>query len=277
MRARAVTGGIHGRIKSTLGAALLAPLFFAAGCGGEGGGGTGEESGLAETHLATWSHAGADGPDEWASLDPAYATCGTGERQSPIDIVGAKRRPFPPVELDYAPVRATLIDNGHAIEAELEDSGSSARIGGDEFTLEQFHFHMPAEEVVGGKSFAASIHLVHLDEDGGAAVVGLLVEPGPENPVIERLAEEVPEETDEPVEVEGELDLAGLVPDGDAFRYEGSLTTPPCTEGITWTVFEDPVTMSPEQLEAFAGAYDANARPVQARNGREISVGPGLG
>lgn len=269
-----LNGYVRG-VRSLLGAAFIASLFLFAGCGdGESDGES--PSALAEPHLAEWSHAGANGPEKWAALDPAYDLCETGKNQSPIDIRGAVRRPFPPVRLDYAPEKVTMIDNGHAIEADIEEGASAVRIERDRFSLDQFHFHMPAEERIDGRSYAASIHLVHLSDDGRAAVVGLLVEPGPENPVIEELVEAIPAEPGETTEIEGEMDLADLVPvGGDAFRYQGSLTTPPCSEGISWTVFKEPVTMSREQLDAFAEAYPENARPIQPRNGREIRVGPG--
>lgn len=270
-----IFAGAAGRFRSLrplLGTALVGAAFSLGACGGD----SEKNESAAEPELAHWSYEGSDGPGEWASLDSEYGLCETGREQSPVDITGAAGGAFPPAKLSYSPESLTLINNGHAIEAELEDPESSVTIGGKEYGLAQFHVHSPAEEKIEGRSFAASIHLVHLTDKGEAAVIGLLAEPGPENPVIAKLIDQMPLEDEKTAEIEGDVDLTDLVPSGaEAFRYKGSLTTPPCTEGITWTVFRKPITMSQEQLEAFTDAHPGNARPVQPLNGREILSGPG--
>ncbi len=272
MQILAGAAGRFRKLRPLLGTALVGTAFSLGACGGDS-----EKSQTStEPELTHWSYEGSEGPDEWASLDSEYGLCETGREQSPVNITGATSGKFPPAMLFYTPENLTLTNNGHAIEVELHEPQSSMSIAGKTYGLAQFHVHTPAEEKVDGQSFAASIHLVHLTDEGDAAVLGLLAEPGPENPVIAKLIERMPLDPEETAEVEGDADLTELIPnDTEAFRYKGSLTTPPCTEGITWTVFKQPITMSPEQLEAFTEAHPGNARPVQPLNGREILSGPG--
>ncbi len=222
----------------------------------------------------TWTYSGDEGPDQWAEIDTEYELCESGKRQSPIDITGASQGTFPRIKTDYRPEKVRVENNGHAIEVTPEDSGSSIRLGGTKYDLTQFHVHAPSEELVDGRPFDATVHMVHVSDDGELAVIALLVESGPANPAF---SFRIPGRPGVEVQARRPIDPSELLPDDDdAYRYEGSLTTPPCTEGVIWTVFRKPITMSPRQLGAIRRAHDGNARPVQPLNGRPILTGPAL-
>ena len=145
---------------------------------------------------------------------------------------------------------------------------------GSRYGIERFHFHMPSEETINGKRFDASVHIVNTTPEGNAAVIGLLVDVGPSNPVMDQIVPLIGDQEGDENEAPGQINPADLLPASDgAFRFKGSLTTPPCTEGVEWIVFKQPITMSADQLAALRAAYSGNVRPVQPRNGRPIAVG----
>ncbi len=251
-------------------ALALALAVSTAGCGGSDG----TEAEPTRSEPAAWSYSGETGPDEWAAIDTEYKLCESGSRQSPIDITASRAGAFPRIRTDYRPEQVTVEDNGHAIEVVPRHSGSSIRLAGDRYDLTQFHVHTPSEELVDGRAYDASVHMVHASADGKLAVIALLVESGPSNPALDF---RIPDGPGDEVEVDRPIDPRDLLPDDDdAYRYRGSLTTPPCTEGVVWTVFRQPITMSPRQLSALRRAHDGNARPVQPLNDRQILTGPAL-
>ncbi len=217
-----------------------------------------------------WSYESESGPDNWGKLKPEYATCATGKRQSPIDIRDGFRVDLEPIQFSYRPSLFRIVDNGHTIQVEV--GGSSISLLGKRYDLRQFHFHRPAEERVNGKSFDMVAHLVHKSEDERVAVVAVLLEKGMEHPLIQTVWNNLPLEKHEyvtPPEVS--IDLAQLLPADHAYyTYMGSLTTPPCSEGVLWLVLKQPQQISPEQLAIFARMYRHNARPVQASFGRMV-------
>lgn len=218
-----------------------------------------------------WGYSGADDPKHWGSLDKAYAECSIGHAQSPINISHAKKADLPPLRLDYKPSPLNIIDNGHTVQINFAP-GSTLTVGDKTYTLKQFHFHHPSEEHVNGKTYPLAVHLVHSDEQGHLAVVAILFQEGPANPLIDSLWKNIPKEKEKALDVPAtSVDLAEVLPKDHAYyTFAGSLTTPPCTEGVTWYVLETHPTISKEQIEKFAKLYPKDARPIQATNGREI-------
>ncbi|EXI73574.1 MAG: Carbonic anhydrase precursor [Candidatus Accumulibacter sp. SK-11] len=217
-----------------------------------------------------WSYEGDGGPEHWGSLKPEYALCASGMRQSPIDIRDGFRVDLEPIQFRYRPSEFRVIDNGHTIQVEV--GGSSISLLGKSYELVQLHFHRPSEERVNGKSFEMGAHLVHRSEDGRLAVVAVLLEKGMEHPLIQTVWNNLPLEKGEYVMPPGlSIDLAQLLPaDRSYYTYMGSLTTPPCSEGVLWLVLRQPQQISAEQLAIFARLYRHNARPIQPGFGRMI-------
>jgi carbonic anhydrase len=224
-----------------------------------------------DEHAPHWSYSGPTGPDHWGDLDPAWKACKNGKRQSPINIEDAKRSDLPGLQFDYKRSPLKIINNGHTIQINY-DPGSSITVGGKRYALVQFHFHHPSEEKIRGHQYDMVIHLVHKDSAGNLAVMGLLVKSGKENPTIETLWNNLPKEEGKEKSVPGvSVNAADLLPaDRNYYSFAGSLTTPPCTEGVAWMVFDSPVEFSPAQIATFAKIFSMNARPTQATNGREI-------
>ena len=225
----------------------------------------------AAAHAPHWGYSGAEGPSHWAGLDPSFATCKTGKRQSPIDIKGAKKdSSLAPVQINYKSSPLKIVDNGHTIRVNVAP-GSSITVNGTAYTLTQFHFHRPSEEEIAGKKYAMVIHLVN-ERAGGAAVIALLVKTGAENPTVQKIWDNLPKEKDKENEVTGvSINAADLLPaDQNYYNFDGSLTTPPCSEGVKWFVMKTPIEMSAAQIAAFAKLYPMNARPIQPTDGREI-------
>ncbi len=221
---------------------------------------------------AHWSYAGRSGPEHWSKLDPGYAQCASGARQSPIDIREGARLELEPIAFDYRPSPLRIVDNGHTVRVEAAP-GSFISVGGGVYELKQLHFHNPAEEVVDGKRHALSAHLVHAAEDGRLAIVAVLFElSGQPNDMLRGLWPHLPlEQGRETVLPEVQMDWNAVLPaERGYYAYIGSLTTPPCTEGVLWLVMKTPVPVSQAQVDVFARLYPMNARPLQAANGRLI-------
>lgn len=226
----------------------------------------------AQEHAAPhWSYTGATGPDHWADLDKAFSACQTGHHQSPIDIRAPKPSDLPAIQFAYQTAPLHIVNNGHTIQLNYA-AGSSITVGGKKYELTQFHFHHPSEEKINGKGFAMDAHLVHKAADGSLAVVAVLLEPGAANSVIsaawQHLANhEGPEQKFDSVRI----DAAALLPaDRGYYTFAGSLTTPPCTEGVTWLVLKTPQRISQGQLDVFAKIYPLNERPTQPLYDREV-------
>ncbi|MDE3180831.1 MAG: carbonic anhydrase family protein [Acidobacteriota bacterium] len=218
-----------------------------------------------------WSYAGPTGPAHWGSLEPGFAACKIGKRQSPIDIRDARKADLQPIRFSYKPFPLKIIDNGHTIQINVQSAGG-IEIHDNQYSLVQFHFHKPSGELVGGKRFDMAVHLVHQDAAEHLAVVAVLLESGSENPLIQELWNHLPREKwKEYTPRNAEINAAGLLPGNrNYYKYFGSLTTPPCTEGVTWFVLKSPVEISSSQIGVFGKLYANNARPVQPVNGRKI-------
>lgn len=217
---------------------------------------------------AEWSYAGETGPANWASLDSDYATC-AGPEQSPIDIVTeAADQETSTINLDYESVEGTLKDTGKVLQMDL--GGGTVTIDGKAYDLIQFHFHTPSEHTIDGESYPAEVHLVHAAEDGMLAVIGVMFEEGEANEALSTLWSALPNMEDS---ASMTFDASSLFPeDGNTYTYDGSLTTPPCSEVVSWHVMATPVSISSEQLEALTTMHDNTNRPIQPLNDREIEV-----
>lgn len=221
-------------------------------------------------HGVHWSYSGEGGPAVWGGIQPEFATCGLGNRQSPIDIRGGIRVDLEPIRFDYRPSSFGVIDNGHTVQANV-GGGNSIEVGGRRYELLQFHFHRPSEERINGRQFDMVAHLVHKDPEGRLAVVAVMLEQGRQQPAIQMVWNSLPLEKNMEVSAPAPLDMNLLLPeDRRYYTYMGSLTTPPCSEGVLWLVLKQPVPLSPEQVGIFARLYPMNARPIQPGSGRLI-------
>ena len=219
---------------------------------------------------AHWSYEGAGGPNAWGQLKPEFSTCSTGTRQSPIDITDGIKVELDAVQFDYRPSAFRVIDNGHTVQVNVA-AGSTIEVGGRRYELVQFHFHRPSEERINGRPFDMVAHLVHKSVDGKLAVIAVLLSRGSAQPVVQQVWNNLPLEKGDEVAARTELDLNALLPtDRRYFTYMGSLTTPPCSEGVLWMVMKTPVEVSPDQIRIFSRLYPMNARPVQSAAGRLI-------
>jgi carbonic anhydrase len=218
-----------------------------------------------------WGYSGSEGPAHWGKLNPNFAACETGHRQSPVNIVHAQSAALPAIQFEYNPSALHIINNGHTIQINYAP-GSFIKIGDKRYELKQFHFHHPSEETIKGKRFPMELHLVHADADGNLAVVSVLLEEGAANPLVETLWGLAPK-TEGPEKIADNLRInaADLLPANHSYyTFQGSLTTPPCTEGVRWVVLETPLAISSKQVATFAKIYPYDERPTQALNGRTI-------
>lgn len=225
---------------------------------------------LAQGHGGVhWGYEGEEGPDHWGDLSPDFATCGTGKEQSPIDIPASA--PINPADIsfNYKPTAVTILNNGHTIQVNY-DAGSSIEVDGITYNLLQFHFHALSEHTVKGEPADMEMHLVHQNADGGLAVVGVLINKGAENPAFAPVWNHLPAEESEPETISGEtVNANDLLPANRTYyRYNGSLTTPPCSEGVKWLLMTAPVELSEAQVAAFEAVMHDNYRPVQPFNAR---------
>jgi carbonic anhydrase len=225
-----------------------------------------------------WSYEGPDGPDHWGDLDPAYVACKAGREQSPIDIRDAHATDLPAMRFDYhsGPLKY-LINNGYTIRLNYHDApgaGNVLTVGGKSYHLTQFHFHHPSEEYVGGKPYEMEVHLMHEAGDGAVMGVTVFLKAGSPNATVQRMWDHMPTTAGKEQEIPGvEVNPANLLPSDAAYdTYKGSLTAPPCTEGVTWFVLKTPVEISAAEISAFAKLYPHDVRPLQPLNGRLVQA-----
>jgi carbonic anhydrase len=221
-----------------------------------------------------WSYEGATGPEKWGGLDAADAACSAGGQQSPIDITATISARQPPLKIGWTKRPDTIVNNGHTIQLGFAE-GNTLDVGERRYALKQFHFHHPSEHLVEGKRFAMEVHFVHAGTDG-MAVVGVLVVAGKPNAMFKKIVSTMPREEGSPVPADPAIDPRGLLPTQRAYyHYEGSLTTPPCSETVDWIVLTHPIEVDEDDIARFAKVYPMNARPVQNRDRRFIlSSGP---
>ena len=221
-------------------------------------------------HAAHWDYVGSGGPEAWGRMKPEFAKCSSGTRQSPIDIRDGIKVELDAVQFDYQASGFRVIDDGHTVQVNVS-AGNSIQVMGRRYELVQFHFHRPSEERIDGRQFDMVAHLVHQDIDGRLAVVAVLLDRGSAQPIVQKVWNNLPLEKGDEVAARGTINLNDLLPaERSYFTYMGSLTTPPCSEGVLWMVMKQPVQISADQIGIFARLYPMNARPIQSLAGRLI-------
>ena len=222
---------------------------------------------------AHWAYEGTEGPPHWATLSPEFSGC-AGKNQSPIDLVQARmiKAELPAIVFSYQPSPLNVVNNGHTIQVDVTGN-STIQLDGRTFHLKQFHFHSPSENLIDGKSYAMEAHLVHADDEGNLAVVAVMIESGAANTFLDKVWPSMPAAAGGRAQPAGvQVNVSDFLPaDRAYYRFEGSLTTPPCTEGVRWLVLQKPVSASAKQIEAFQHVvHHANNRPVQPVNARVV-------
>ena len=217
-----------------------------------------------------WSYEGVNGPANWGKINADWSQCGAGNRQSPIDIRDGIKVELEPIAFDYKPTSFSVTDNGHTIQVTL-GGGNYITIQNRMYELVQFDFHRPSEERINGRGFEMAVHLMHRDPENRVAVIAVLLERGAAQSLIQTVWNHLPLEKNVAVTPAIVLDLNELLPPRrDYFTYMGSLTTPPCSEGVLWMVLKEPVQASAAQMALFSRLYPLNARPIQVSSGRMI-------
>ena len=218
-----------------------------------------------------WSYSGQDGPEHWGSLAEKFSVCTTGKNQSPVNLTGMIESDLKAIKIDYKDGGNKVLNNGHTIQVNYAP-GSTITLDGHSFELKQFHFHSPSENTIEGRSYPLEAHFVHADPDGNLAVIAVMFEEGKENAELEKAWAHMPEQAGEPQDLKAMVNAEVLLPkQHDYYRFNGSLTTPPCSEGVWWLVMKNSDTASKAQIEKFTHVmHHANNRPLQAINARMI-------
>ena len=220
---------------------------------------------------AHWSYEGRDGPAKWGDLDAANRACSIGGEQSPIDIREPIKAQLAPLNITWAKTVDTIINNGHTIQVNIDDSSVLSVGAGRNYRLLQFHFHHPSEHLIDGRSFPMEVHFVHANAAGSLAVVGILMTTGRPNAVFNKIVSTMPEQEGPAVKADPAINPSGLLPPARSYyRYSGSLTTPPCSETVDWLVLADPIQVADADVARFAKLYPMDARPVQKTNRRFV-------
>jgi carbonic anhydrase len=224
----------------------------------------------APKHGTVWSYEGEAGPANWSKINADWAKCGTGNRQSPIDLRDGIKVNLEQISFDYHPSSFSEVNNGHTIQVTV-GGGNFITVGNTVYELQQFHFHRPSEEKINGKGTEMVIHLVHKSAEGKIAIVAVLLERGQPHRLMQTIWDNLPLEKQDVVSPSIVLDPTDALPERrEYFTYMGSLTEPPCTEGVLWMVFKQPMQASPAQMALFSRLYPLNARPVQTTAGRMV-------
>jgi len=223
-----------------------------------------------ESHQIHWGYSGEGGPANWGKLSGDYALCGSGLNQSPINLTGFVEAELPPLTFNYAGMAVEILNNGHTVQANYHP-GSNLVVDGRIFHLKQFHFHAPSENLLNGKSYALEAHFVHADDDGDLAVVAVLFTEGEANRTLGLLWDQLPQAGSSEI-LAAQVRATDLLPeDRDYYRFNGSLTTPPCSQGVIWLVMKQTLPVSTEQVKRFSRLLGGpNNRPVQPLNARMV-------
>ncbi|MDM8523605.1 carbonic anhydrase [Desulfococcaceae bacterium HSG8] len=220
---------------------------------------------------AHWGYSGNEGPEHWGELDQKYSSCSEGKNQSPINLTGMIESELQPVTINYLPGGNEFLNNGHTVQVNYMP-GSTIIIDGYKFELKQFHFHSPSENTIEGQSYPMEAHFVHSDNEGRLAVIAVMFKTGVKNAELEKAWAHMPENAGEKYMLPESINADALLPyNRSYYRFNGSLTTPPCSEGVRWLVMKFFDTASVEQIDKFSHAmHHPNNRPVQPANARVI-------
>ena len=220
---------------------------------------------------AHWGYSGAEGPKNWGRLSSAYGECSAGKNQSPIDIRNSSFYELDELQFDYQQFVLEIVNNGHTIQVNNTGYGN-LQIAGESYDFLQLHFHTPSEHMINGRHAPLEMHLVHKSKSGRLAVLGVMIEEGDENVELEKVWFNMPEIASEKVKMNTvSFEPRNVLPESrDYFHYNGSLTTPPCSEGVRWFVFNQPIQMSSFQIDKFMRVVGENARPVQSLFARSV-------
>lgn len=223
------------------------------------------------SHKTHWTYEGKEGPDNWGKLSPEFATCDAGRNQSPINIEDSVHASIKSLKAIQKFQAKDIFNNGHTVQINFKE-GNMLALDNAAFQMKQVHFHSPSENTIKGKSFPLEAHFVHADSKGNLAVIGVMFTEGKTNPALAKLWDQMPTEEGEPTILKNRVIPSELIPETKSYyRFSGSLTTPPCSEGVRWLLMKTTLTASKEQIEAFKHAvHHDNNRPVQALNGRVI-------
>lgn len=217
-----------------------------------------------------WSYTGLTGPDMWGDLQEDYVLCKIGKLQSPIDLIWTKPLRKARIEYSYKDTTYNLVDNGHTVKASFEP-GNKVNIDGHIYELVQLHFHAHSEHSISGKFYPLEAHFVHKDKAGLLAVLAVIFVEGNANPYLESMWQQFPKEKNRKVASTSTFNPSNLIPSiRTHYSYTGSLTTPPCSENVSWKVFNTPVELSREQINSFKFLYSNNFRPIQPTNKRKV-------
>lgn len=222
------------------------------------------------TH-ASWSYEGDNAPEHWGELSPDYHLCLSGQNQTPINISGVLHSNLHELLVDYTPESESIVNNGHTVQVNVEQ-GDYITLDQEKFMLQQFHFHSPSENEIEGHRYPMEIHFVHSNKAGELAVVAVMVEEGAENATLATLLKQAPTALNKTEALKNGIDVLSLLPeDRHFYRFTGSLTTPPCSEGVRWIVMKKPVQASAAQIKQFKALLrHDNNRPLQPLHGRVI-------
>lgn len=237
---------------------------------------------LAAAPAPHWKYTGEEGPASWGKLSAAYALCGEGKSQSPINIEGGGADGHPSWTREYATTSLTIshnehpeeiLNNGHTIQVSY-DEGSKITLNGKSYALKQFHFHTPSEHTLNGKNLPMEMHLVHKSDDGSLSVLSVMFIEGKHNSSFDAIIKNLPNAPGEKKALANVIiNVDQLLPKKNAaYHYVGSLTTPPCSEGVQWLVLRENVALSAAQIQEFSSRIKNNNRPTQPMNGRTVTV-----
>ena len=233
-----------------------------------------------KTHQAHWGYEAGNGPSRWGELNRDWVLCAEGHHQSPVDLSGARQEKFDEMKLEFPTANLTIIhqthvidviDNGHTIQINY-DQGETFAIGNESYELRQYHFHSPSEHTVKGRHYPMEMHLVHISKDKKLAVIGVFIEEGRHNDAFDTIWSNLPNKTGQEIHLENvQVDIDDMLPKNKAtYRYDGSLTTPPCSEGVRWFVYVEPIQLSSDQIKVFQKIFHGNNRPTQPLNDRTL-------
>jgi carbonic anhydrase len=221
---------------------------------------------------AHWGYSGHEGPEYWGELSPDYAACSSGKNQSPVDLVNMVEGDLPELVIDYKAGGNEVVNNGHTIKINYAP-GSTLTVEDKTFELKQFHYHTPSENTIEGRYYPMEAHFVHADKEGNLAVISVMYTIGDTNKELQKAWSQMPSDVGGKEKLKEVVDAKMLLPEkgGDYYRFNGSLTTPPCSEGVSWFVLKNADTASKEQVEKFSHVmHHDNNRPVQPINARVI-------